>query len=77
MTACRQPAGRDTPSFRGGANSRADRPKSDFKGLAWDQQENAWRVRISTHGKQVHVGRCGRGSSGGTRAGHGRVRMQI
>jgi hypothetical protein len=31
--------------------------KSAFKGLAWDKQEEAWRVRISYNGKQHHIGR--------------------
>jgi len=45
------------PAFRGGAAKRVIQPKSCFKGLAWDQRERAWRVRVSYNGKQRHIGR--------------------
>jgi hypothetical protein len=55
------PVDEASPAFRGGALKRTTPPKSEFKGLAWDRQEQCWRVRISYQGKQRHVGRCGGG----------------
>jgi hypothetical protein len=52
------PVDEAAPAFRGGALKRSTPPKSLYKGLAWDRQEQCWRVRISFNGKQRHVGRC-------------------
>ncbi|GBF99096.1 hypothetical protein Rsub_11905 [Raphidocelis subcapitata] len=51
------PVDETAPAFRGGALKRSTPPKSLYKGLAWDRQEQCWRVRISFNGKQRHVGR--------------------
>jgi outer membrane biosynthesis protein TonB len=57
-TACVPMVDATSAASRGSIGKRAVLPKSQYKGLAWDKQENSWRVRISLRGRQHHIGRC-------------------